>query len=577
MIGRNDCLKVITFVIVTLCTLFLFGSLVYAIDYPDMPVVNDATCWNCHPNFVSVVDGPYSITPILGGQHTPYTACYNCHTTKIWGSPRFNACTYCHFDNYPSGYPKYMSYRHTSDGASSFGNIVNRRHPISNIHQSSTTGCDSCHSIILTDEHNRADRTDNNGNRINCNTCHAAVHLGSQVSTEQSLKIIKTQDYQIQYSNPWYPPTGTKVSRVYIETILDSSSYMELYAWYNGRWGLVYGRANGQVAKWLDLPAPTTALRTKIQSPSATTLPNSYLDVPKVTLSPSGDEFNMIQTAINNHNTSCGACHENAGHKVQHNSTLTTNCQSCHQSNLLDEHQSRQDDAGNYLSCQTCHQSQDPLVVMAIAGQNKNCEACHPQVNHEAFHVSQLNSACQTCHNSSISDEHLNNPTTQGLNYTCNTCHDNTGTAVNRTIKADNLRCSGCHNQGHNLTFVEEPPIDIPLFDSFAWSDPIEAGIFIQEPSTPLGYESGQVVISNRRADIAIQDVWNFYDSNLIANGWARKSGQYVTGSQFFEAEYVKNVRVVFVRCYNTVSGNGTGATVSGGFRIEIWYNGLRY
>jgi len=309
MVKTNPFFKEKLWVVVLLAGLFLLvaGHQALAVDYPDMPVINDATCWKCHPTFLSVVDGPYSITPILGGQHTLNSGCLSCHTTKVAGSPRFRECTYCHFDNYPSGYPKYMSYRHTSDGAAAFRNIVNRRHPVSNIHQSTTTGCEDCHSSILTDEHYRPERTDKNGDRINCNTCHTAVQLGNQVSTEQKLRIVKTQSYQIQYSNPWYSPAGTTVSRVYIDTVLDSSSYMELYASYNGKWGLVYGRANGTVAKWLDLPAQTTALRTKIHSPYATNLPYSYLDVPKVVLTPNSDEYRRIQTAINNKNTSCGA------------------------------------------------------------------------------------------------------------------------------------------------------------------------------------------------------------------------------------------------------------------------------
>jgi len=561
-------------IVVLLTCLFLLaaGHQVWAVvDYPDMPVVNDATCWKCHPTFLSVVDGPYSVTPILGGKH-PITKCTGCHTTKIAASPRFRECTYCHFNNYPSGYPKYMSYRHTSDGAYAFNNIVNRRHPMSNIHLSTTTGCEVCHSRILTDEHYRPERTDKNGAAINCNTCHTATYLGNETSTNEQLRIVKTQSYQIQFSNPWYAPAGSTVSRVFIDTVLDSSSYMELYALYSGKWGLVYGRANRTVARWLDLPAPTTALRTKIHSPYATTLPYSYLDVPKVVLTPNNDEYVRIQTAIANNNTGCGACHQNAGHKTQHDTVVAGECQNCHKPNLIDEHLARTNDQGIFYSCQTCHNSQDPLVVSAIAAHNKNCSACHPQADHETVHAGELHNACQTCHKATISQEHLNNSTTAGQNYTCDTCHKSARKEVVRAIKANSLNCAACHSQGHNILFANKVPDDVPLYTSYSWTTPIEASIFATEPSAPAGFETGQVVLSNRRADVTAEQVWNFYDQQLWTGGWTLKSSTYTAGNQFFVAEFEKAGRLVNVRCYNTKNRDGTGGTVGTGYRIEIWY-----
>ncbi|MDA8233752.1 MAG: hypothetical protein M0Z31_02905 [Clostridia bacterium] len=352
-------------------------------DYPDMPVKNDATCWSCHKGDV----------PANGGIHPEAAKCYSCHTDLIWKSRAFNYCTYCHFDNVPSGYSKYFSWRHTGAGLyggyNTFENIEKTRHPINDKHLSTTKDCIKCHSRILTDEHFRPESHDNLGKRINCDTCHTSV---------------------------------------------------------------------------------------------------------------------------------------------------------------------------------------EPKVREAITKGNTACTACHLQTDHEAVHISGLNSNCQTCHKDSLTGEHLNNSTTTGRNYNCNTCHANTTKEIKRTITVKNLNCSGCHQKAHGIALADNVPADIPLYSGFQWIPPQEASIFIGDSTTPAGYEAGQMILSNRRKDISIDQIWNFYNQQLSAKGWKIKTGVPAPGSPFFTAEFEKNNRRLTLKGYNTVKSDGTGETLNSGYRIEIWY-----
>ena len=49
--------------------------------------------------------------------------------------------------------------------------------------------------------------------------------------------------------------------------------------------------------------------------------------------------------------------------------------------------------------------------------------------------------------------------------------------------------------------------------------------------------------LSNRRADVTVDQIWSFYNQQLTAQGWTVKSG-----------------------------APGTGQPVTSGYRIEIWY-----
>ncbi|HWJ03479.1 MAG TPA: hypothetical protein VNU93_07330, partial [Verrucomicrobiae bacterium] len=137
--------------------------------YPDMPVATNSTCWGCH------------VKEYNWGHATP-SKCIGCHTTKLTTLSEFRDCIGCHFDT------KYITKRHSYDMTWVWSNLPNRRHPINDNHLSTSVQCTECHSRILTQEHSRPDRKDNNGNAITCDTCHTNTYL-STVSSAEATKV----------------------------------------------------------------------------------------------------------------------------------------------------------------------------------------------------------------------------------------------------------------------------------------------------------------------------------------------------------------------------------------------------
>ncbi|MBU7005376.1 hypothetical protein [Phosphitispora fastidiosa] len=250
-----------------------------------------------------------------------------------------------------------------------------------------------------------------------------------------------------------------------------------------------------------------------------------------------------------------------------------SDCAKCHSTSLTREHarDGRVDGSGNPITCNTCHMSTDTMVKSAIANNDKNCLSCHENADHGTVHTSSLDSNCQTCHKAELTSEHISNTTTAGRNYSCDTCHTSSLNDVKRTVARDSLECAGCHRQGHNMVFADKFPGDIPLNDNFLWSTPMEASIFAGESATPVGYGSGQVVISSRRADITPDTVWNYYYNQLKADGWILKSGMPSDTAVYFSEEFEKEGRFITIRCFNTVLADGTGPG-NLGYRTEIWY-----
>jgi hypothetical protein len=249
-------------------------------------------------------------------------------------------------------------------------------------------------------------------------------------------------------------------------------------------------------------------------------------------------------------------------------------CSQCHAQSLTREHArpGRLDKNGLPVTCNTCHMSTAAAVVNAIAGNNKNCSACHGQADHESMHVSGLDSSCRSCHKAALTGEHLANATTAGKNFNCDTCHASTEKGKKRAIAMNNLNCAACHSQGHNMHFADRVPDNIPLYTGYRWTTPMETSIFAGEPGVPVGYEAGLVVISNRRADVTGDLIWDFYNRRLTDGGWSLRSGVPAAGTTAFVAEFVYGERAVTVKGYNTENSNGTGQQNSAGYRIEIWY-----
>jgi hypothetical protein len=142
-----------------------------------------------------------------------------------------------------------------------------------------------------------------------------------------------------------------------------------------------------------------------------------------------------VTGAIAAGDTSCAACHGPVDHAELHPSPLSTDCESCHQPNLVDEHV-----GGHNLSCAACHQSADPLVVAAIANHDTSCTACHPGAgDHTALHDVDIQN-CAECHQPNLVNEHA------AHTFDCAACHESTDPAVQAAIAAGIKDCGACHD-----------------------------------------------------------------------------------------------------------------------------------
>lgn len=135
--------------------------------FPEMPVNNNATCWSCHPNEAN-------------HNHIVPKECNTCHSPEFIKLQQFTDCIGCHYST------KYITATH-SYNAYAWSNLPYRQHRITDLHISTTDGCQKCHSRVLTQEHYRSDRKDKNGNPITCDTCHSSAYLNTVSTTEQTM------------------------------------------------------------------------------------------------------------------------------------------------------------------------------------------------------------------------------------------------------------------------------------------------------------------------------------------------------------------------------------------------------
>ena len=249
--------------------------------------------------------------------------------------------------------------------------------------------------------------------------------------------------------------------------------------------------------------------------------------------------------------------------------TTTTGCETCHATSLTREHQRRTDSNGNNLTCNTCHNSTDTKVQVAIEDKNSACSACHnlgPTGGHPA-HSNGLDSNCQTCHTDSVLTEkvfHQQNG--------CSTCHNaKAPDIVKYSISTANTSCFSCHNQGHNVNFVQLVPADVPQYPGFKWTVPQDASIFSQEPWFNEAYNTigAKMIISNRLQTVNGQEVYNWYAQNMSDQGWVKTDGP-TQGSDNFAVTFTKGVRIVTVIFYGGETHNLSSPFV--GYRLEIFY-----
>lgn len=253
-------------------------------------------------------------------------------------------------------------------------------------------------------------------------------------------------------------------------------------------------------------------------------------------------------------------------------------CKVCHERSLTREHYRHTDSTGNKYTCGTCHITANTQVQQAIADKQKNCEACHKvgSDGHGPIHdTTNLDSKCTTCHNNNLYNEHIENTATQTKTLSCATCHDatlSTNPLVYGAISTDNKQCAACHHQGHNVYFAETVPSDIPLYSGFIWSMPEDARLWAGESWMPDEFlVGGKVVISNRRTNVTGDAVWNFYSTEMTANGWTMASAAPAAGSNFYSVTFTKGTRKAMIWFYGGEAHTASPAPATG-YRAEILY-----
>lgn len=277
---------------------------------------------------------------------------------------------------------------------------------------------------------------------------------------------------------------------------------------------------------------------------------------------------------------SCVECHAAAwdsGIPSYHNIADTserhlssaTSCVTCHARSLTREHQKHKDSNGNTLTCYTCHDNPDTKIQSAINTGDSSCSACHnlgSDGGHPA-HNNGLDVNCQTCHSGSVLTEevfHRKNG--------CGVCHSDTAPdMVKYSISTDNTNCFSCHNQGHNVNFVQMVPADIPLYPGFTWTVPQDASIWSEEPWFNAVYDTigAKIIISDRLQSVSGVQVYDWYVQNMAAAGWVKTEGP-DQGSDNFAITFTKGNRMASVTFYGGEYHNPASPFL--GYRLEILY-----
>jgi len=235
----------------------------------------------------------------------------------------------------------------------------------------------------------------------------------------------------------------------------------------------------------------------------------------------------------------------------------------------------------NHQGCGVCHTPGTPEAEMVSeiieqledGSQGYSCTNCHSGEALDEGHPGIIDANCtKTCHNSILTIEHLENPVTQSGNLedplTCGTCHNSGDIDVKLAITTGNGDCTACHNEAHNMNFIQQIPSDIVLYPGYEWSVPQSASIWSGDPWMPDEYEGARLVISNRR-QVSYQEVWDYYRQEMAVNGWTLPSVELAVDS--FTAEFKKGNRKATVFFYGG-ENHQTSPVLTQGYRIEILY-----
>lgn len=124
-----------------------------------------AGCSQCHddPDGTAFAYSPHGSTPTIHYQPKNVDPAIPLRVTE---NREMNDCIICHQPG--SGVKGYEGYLAQPT------RLLNN-HDIPELHKTSDESCTKCHAQSLTHEHAREDRTDKDGNSINCNTCHQST------------------------------------------------------------------------------------------------------------------------------------------------------------------------------------------------------------------------------------------------------------------------------------------------------------------------------------------------------------------------------------------------------------------
>ena len=113
-------------------------------------------------------------------------------------------------------------------------------------------------------------------------------------------------------------------------------------------------------------------------------------------------------------------------------------------------------------------------------------------------------------------------------------------------------------------------PSAIPLYPGYRWSKVIDSSLFAGAAWLPAPYANGgNLVLSDRRNDVASADIWAFYRDGMAARGWTLVSPA-PSGSSF-SAVFQKEGHTTYVLFFNGLTA-GEPSVVSSGYRLELVY-----
>lgn len=379
-----------------------------------MPAEHPFTnCTGCHR------DDPF-YDPHGANRYGPVGPCYDCHGSSYTHSISLN-CAYCHANTQWLQIPRHDQTAVTAK------------------HASTSSGCDSCHSGSLIDEHGKYPssstfkyqcpvchtssrpevQTAISGNDTACDSCHTAFDGHTAVHASTSV------------------PSGSSCVGCHDANLIGEHVTNR---------GFTCATCHDAGAT---TPASVYSKSAEVAAGAAPFAAGGGFSLAAMTPSD-------IASAIASGVTSCGACHDaTVSHVAVHdNPSLPSDCASCHKRNISAQH-------GD--ACDTCHSSTDPNVIAAITANNLDCTACHSLAAHPApartwsYNLDYYSWGATTPSGDSTLGLLGDNPTNPGVhgNYQsttakCGICHSvhRANASGVKLLDTATATCVACHKAG---------------------------------------------------------------------------------------------------------------------------------